>query len=95
MTPSGDETSTGPIGRADVVFRPLADEWVLFDPAAHRLHVLNLTAALVWTHCDGTLDVEGLAAEVGNAFDDPPPPEQILREVEGALRRFRAEGLLR
>ena len=85
----------GPVARDDVVFRPLADEFVLFDPTAHRLHVLNLTAALVWTHADGSLDVDGLAAEVGGAFDDPPPPDQVVREVQEVLELFRGEGLLR
>ena len=95
MAQPSESTPRGPVAREDVVFRPLADEWVLFDPTEHRLHVLNLTAALVWTHCDGTLDLDGLAAEVGGAFDDPPPADEIVREVKEALERFRGEGLLR
>ena len=94
MAQPTESVPSGPVARQDVVFRPLADEWVLFDPTAHRLHVLNLTAALVWTHCDGSLDVERLANEVGSAFEGPPPPDRLLREVEGVLERFRAEGLL-
>ena len=38
-----------PKGRSEVIFRPLDDSWVLFDPRSERVHVLNLTAALVWT----------------------------------------------
>ncbi len=30
-----------PRSRDDVVFRELADDWVLFDPETRRLHVLS------------------------------------------------------
>lgn len=59
--------SATPKAREDVVFRPLADEWVLFDPRRHLLHVLNLTAALVWSHCDGETSVEALVEALESA----------------------------
>ncbi len=83
-----------PRARDDVVFRQLDDEWVIFDPAADRLHALNLSAALVWTHCTGTHLVGEIAAAVGRAFDRPAPEDEIVRDVESAVARFRAEGLL-
>ncbi len=85
--------SATPKAREDVVFRPLADEWVLFDPRRHLLHVLNLTAALVWTHCDGETSLEALVEEVESAFTDPPPRSDLVRDVDEALQRFRNEEL--
>lgn len=88
------DTASRPRARDDVLFRQLADEWVLFDPASNRLHALNLSAALVWTYLDGTRDVDALAREVAAAFAKPPDPGQVRGDVEAALERFRAEGLL-
>jgi hypothetical protein len=88
--PSGDR----PRGRDDIVFRQLDDEWVLFDPKADRLHALNLTAALVWSHCMGELDAGAIADAVGGSFDPPVASVDILADVEATLQRFREEGLL-
>jgi hypothetical protein len=88
--PSGDR----PRGRDDIVFRQLDDEWVLFDPKADRLHALNLTAALVWSHCTGELDAGAIADTVGGSFDPPVASGDILADVEATLQRFREEGLL-
>ena len=85
--------SAMPKAREDVVFRPLADEWVLFDPLRHQLHVLNLTAALVWAHCDGETSLEALVEEVESAFTDPPARGDLARDVDEALQRFRNEEL--
>lgn len=82
-----------PIARADVVLRRVGNEWVLFDAARDRAHVLNLTAALVWTYCDGThapgAIAEAISHEVAGAAK-----ERIRDDIEGVLRRFASEGLL-
>lgn len=83
-----------PRSRDDVVFRELADDWVVFDPETRRLHVLNLTAALVWTHCTGEHGVEEIVRGVRDAFDEPPPPERVREDVGEALRTFARAGLL-
>jgi len=92
MTP--DAHAERPLARDDVVFRQLDQEWVVFDPSADRLHALNLTAALVWTHCTGEFSVGEIAAEVGAAFNPPVPGENALADVEAVIARFRKEGLL-
>ena len=83
-----------PKARGDVVFRQLDEEWVIFDPAADRLHALNLTAALVWSHCTGELDVSQIADAVGGAFDPPVDHATVLPDVQATLNRFSEEGLL-
>lgn len=50
---SAQATQMLPMARGDVVLRRVGNEWVLFDAARDGAHVLNLTAAVVWTYCDG------------------------------------------
>jgi hypothetical protein len=83
-----------PRGRSDVIFRPLDDSWVLFDPKAEQLHVLNLSAALVWTHMDGENSPGSIAEAVGSAFNPPQTAAQVLPDVQAALERFWEAGLL-
>jgi hypothetical protein len=89
-----DLTQANPRGRDDVVFRQLDDEWVIYDPQSDRLHVLNLTAALVWSHCTGEYHVADIASEVGRTFDPPVGGDAIRGDVESALRTLHSEGLL-
>lgn len=80
-----------PRGREDVVFRRVGEDWVLFDPGTQRIHVLNLTAALVWSFCTGERGADAIEEEVRRSFGRPPAGETGVRE---ALRGFREAGLL-
>ena len=84
-----------PRAREDVVFRELATEWVLYDPRSRQLHVLNVTAALVWSLCDGATDLDGMVGAVRETLKDAPPEAEVRRDVEEALGSFAAEDLLR
>ena len=84
-----------PEARDDVVFRPVAREWVLYDPASRQLHVLNVTAALVWALCDGTHDLDAMVAAVRRDLVDAPESPEVRAHVLEALSSFRAQGLLR
>jgi hypothetical protein len=83
-----------PTAREDVALRRVGNEWVLFDAAHDRAHVLNLTAAVVWTYCDGKHVAGAIADAIGREIA-PPAQEPILDDIESALRRFADEGLLR
>ena len=83
-----------PRARPDVVFRQLDDDWVVYDPTQDRLHALNLSAALVWSHCTGDHSAAEIAQAVGAAFEPPRSGSEILPDVDASLARFRAEGLL-
>ena len=83
-----------PHARDDVVLRQLDDEWVIYDPAAERLHVLNLTAALVWIHCTGDRTIDEIATAVGGSFEPTIAGTTITGDVTEAVRRFGAEQLL-
>ncbi len=81
--------------RADVVFRALAREWVIYDPQTRKLHVLNLTAALVWSLCDGEHDLEAMTRSVRETLEDPPDEATVRSHVGEAVDTFAQEGLLR
>jgi len=82
-----------PLARADVALRRVGSEWVLFDAARERAHVLNQAAAAVWAFCDGTRDPGEIALAIAGSVTSPEPGA-IARDVEDAVRRFAAEGLL-
>ena len=86
--------SDTPQGREDVVFRQLADDWVLFDPKTNQIHVLNLSAALVWTACTGRSSLDQIVREVAGTYADAPDEAQVREDVDAALARFWSEGLL-
>ena len=78
--------------REDVLFRQVDDEWVVFDPAANELHVLNLPAAIVWSHCTGDRSLEQIAARLEKAYG--LNSETATSDVRAALARFEDAGLL-
>jgi Coenzyme PQQ synthesis protein D (PqqD) len=87
--------SVAPRGRDDVVFRSVSGEWVLYDPTTRDLHVLNAAAAAVWSCCDGSLDVEGIAAELAAHLDGVPDIDTLREDVSSTVERFTREGLLK
>jgi hypothetical protein len=88
------ELPSTPLARRDVVSRQVDGEWVLYDPASEKMHVLNATAGAVWHQLDGTRTLDELVSGTRNAFDAPPPMEVVRRDVHQVLRQFAAEGLL-
>jgi hypothetical protein len=82
-----------PHARPDVALRRVGSEWVLFDAARDRAHVLNLTAAVVWKYCDGAHAPDAMAEAIAAGIP-AAEPAAIRRDVEDVLRRFAAEGLL-
>ncbi len=82
-----------PRAREDVLFRQVEDEWVVFDPAANDLHVLNLAAALIWSHCTGAYSPEQIAQALQEVYGIEPG--QAAADVQTTLERFREAGLLR
>ncbi len=82
-----------PTARGDVLLRRVGSEWVLFDARHDRAHVLNLTAAVVWTYCDGSHDTGAIAAAIARELEGMGP-DTIRRDIETVLQRFAREGLL-
>ncbi len=83
-----------PKAREGVVFRQLDEEWVIYDPANDRLHVLNPTAALVWTHSTGELPLAEIARVIVETFEGGVDVKTAESDVTKAVERFREAGLL-
>ena len=79
-----------PVARDDVVFRRVGEDWVLFDPESQRIHVLNLTAALVWSFCTGDYEVQHIEGQVRDAFEETTDDGGVAEALQG----FKAADLL-
>ena len=82
-----------PHARPDVLFRRVGEDWVLFDSSGQQLHVMNLTAALVWSYCTGEHPVRTIEAEVSGAFPDSPadPGVRLILEAFRVAELFKSE----
>ncbi len=85
-------TTAAPAGRLDLHYRELSDGCALYDPASAEVHVLNRTAALVWTACDGVLTPEEIACLAAETFE--VELERARADVERALADLRARRLV-
>ena len=87
-------TGQRPDARGDVQLRRVGSEWILFDARQDRAHVLNHTAAIVWTYCDGTHEPDDMARAIAAELKDVSA-DAIRGDINQVLRRFANEGLLR
>jgi hypothetical protein len=55
----------------DIVVQKLFDELVIYDLKRDKIHALNLTAAFVWQHCDGSRSRHELAGLLAQKFQTP------------------------
>ena len=81
-----------PRQRPSVATVEVDDEAVLYDEASERLHVLNPTAAVIWSCCDGTLTVDELVGALAEAYGTDEV--SITADVHAVLASFADEGLL-
>jgi hypothetical protein len=75
-----------------IVERRINGDLVLYDPARARLHLLNATAAVAWSLCDGTRDLTAIAAALAERF--PASRMVIAADVAELVRRLADDGLL-
>ncbi|HSG06861.1 MAG TPA: hypothetical protein VLA36_00790 [Longimicrobiales bacterium] len=92
--PPAFDPACRPSARGDVDFRKVGEDWLLFDPVAQRVQVLDVTAALVWSYCSGEMDVAAMETEIRRAFGAALPKSEDTG-VQQALRHFADAGLLR
>jgi len=83
-----------PKGRDELVFRPLDEEWVVYDPRTRELHVLNRAAAIVWICCDGRTSVRDIVQAVTESFNGQVDEQQAETDVQKALGDFVERGML-
>lgn len=83
--------TANPVRRDDLEINPVADGYVVYDPARDRVHYLNQTAALVLEFCDGHETPTGIAESVRAAYQlDEPVDEQVTECIDRLCR----EGLI-
>lgn len=70
----------------------LGDDLALFDLDSRRLHVLNGSAAAIWTHLDASATIGELSVRLGDVYG--VSPVDIRPDVERTVERLRADGLL-
>jgi hypothetical protein len=68
------------------------DGLVVYDPTRDRVHYLNVTAAVVFTLCDGGRDRDGIAEAVSTVFG----VDAVGRtEIDDCLVQLEQEGVVR
>lgn len=80
------------VRRPDVMERRLAAELVLYDPECDRAYLLNATAAVIWTLCDGQHSAAQIAGRIVAMMQ--PTSEDVIEDVERTLEYFRRNRLL-
>ncbi len=63
----------------------LLDELLVYDLDRHKAHCLNLSAALVWKHCDGNSTASEIAARVSRKLKQDFPEDAVwlaVRQLE-------------
>lgn len=73
---------------AGLEIRPAGDETLVHDPAAGRVHVLNATAGLVLSLCDGTRTRAAIASALRERLVDAPSADVVDHDVATVLDRF-------
>lgn len=59
--------SNNPIARRnDLVVQEMADEVLVYDTQTNKAHCLNMSAARVWSICDGNHSVSDIVRQIGS-----------------------------
>jgi uncharacterized membrane protein YgcG len=83
--------SARPRARRDgLEIEELADETIVYDEVATRVHCLNRSASLVWRYCDGDTEVVAMAGRLGADLGEPVDDTVVLF----ALRQLAERDLL-
>ena len=86
------EHQSRPRANQTILYRELKTGCVLYHPETNEAHVLNLTAAYIWSCCDGVMNVAAICSEVAKVCR--LPLQQAETDVRKALKTFHAKQLL-
>ena len=75
-----------------VVWCQIDDAMALYDTRIGIVHILNETAAAIWTLCDGTRTTNGIALELLKRIE--VSRGVLSADVRSLLKEFRARRLL-
>jgi hypothetical protein len=67
-----------PQAREDgLLVQEVGDEIVVYDRKQDRIHALNLSAALIWRHCDGQTSITEMATLLGQKLGLPADQDLV------------------
>ena len=84
-------TSQTPIMSSGLELHESDDGMIVYQDATDKVHYLNHTAAVVLQLCDGTRDVQQIAAAVAELFELAEPP---ISETKSCIDDLSREGLI-
>ena len=70
----------------DTVWRRIEDEIVVISNDGMEVHVLNKTGAYIWELCDGTRDLEEIAACLCERFD--VTLEEVRADIQNIIAKL-------
>ena len=68
--------------KADLVVKEMPDELLVYDLKRDRIHVLNQSAAFIWTQCNGRRTVDDLARAVAKSLQIPEHEQVVWLALE-------------
>jgi uncharacterized protein YeeX (DUF496 family) len=77
-----------PKRREDIITREIEDqEMILYDPQEGLIHVINATAAYIWSLCDGVSSIHDIVASMKEEYDIQD--ESIEADVLAAISQLK------
>jgi len=76
-----------------ILAQQLDDEWILYDPGASSVHIVNDMAEFVWRMCDGHHSFEQMAQKVTDAYR-VPEGSNVRAELRSVIQSFADRGML-
>ncbi len=78
---------------SEAIIRELGSETLLYIPATKTIHVLNATARLIWSLCDGKHTVDDMERIVREKFS-VPENHNVREDIEKVLDELSEKGLI-
>ena len=92
LAPESIDGTFAPTHHPAVVSVELDGEAVLYHQEANTVHVLSVTATIIWRFLDGSNELDGLCGDLAAVFSIDL--EQMRGDVLEAVREFGRQGLL-
>ncbi len=83
-----------PQRRSDLLEKPLGDETLLYDADGGEIHVLNATAQVIWSLCDGEHTPAEMTQTLAAQFELGDQAIDLTGDVKETLTVFAQKGLL-
>lgn len=82
-----------PTKSAEIVRQQLGNETLLLDGQGKTVHVLNVTADVIWKHCDGSHTSEQIERVLREQFS-MSAETTLTQDVNDTLNLLRQKGLI-